>query len=292
MEPCPRFEPPGRVEEIEMHPILFRIGHYAVHTYSLMLGIAFVGSLALAYRIAKQQAGKPGAIDPNDVLDIGYWMIIWGVIGARLAFVLTPQDWSEYRVHPVQILQIWNGGISFYGALVGGFIALAVVCRRRGIPIMRFGDVIGPPVMLGYAIGRIGCFFNGCCYGRPTTLPWGVRFNDEGYITPPSHPTQIYSSILSFLFLSILLRLTGKKAFDGQILFAYLLLSAIERFIMEIWRGDATSTVIWRHGAIGMTDVQFMCIGLAAVSSVALALLARRARTGAVPPPVLETAAS
>jgi phosphatidylglycerol---prolipoprotein diacylglyceryl transferase len=260
-----------------MPPILFNVGKFTVHTYSLMFGIAFVAALALGYRIAQRQTGKPGAIDPGDFLDAGYWMIIWGVFGARVVFIET--YWSVYKAHPIEMLQLWNGGISFYGALIGGLIAMIVVCRRRGISILRLGDLCAAPVMLGYAIGRIGCFFNGCCYGRPTTLPWGVRFNDDGFITPPSHPTQIYSSVLSFLFLAILLRLVNRKSFDGQVMFAYLVLSSIERFIMEIWRGGVTSTIVWR----GLTDVQLICIATAIVASLLLVVLARRPRADAAP---------
>jgi phosphatidylglycerol:prolipoprotein diacylglycerol transferase len=136
--------------------------------------------------------------------------------------------------------------------------------------------------MLGYAIGRIGCFFNGCCYGAPTNLPWGVRFFDDGHWTPPSHPTQIYASLMGFAFFALLAWIERRKSYDGQLLGWYLIFAAIERFVMEIWRGGYTSTVV----AFGLTDVQFLCIGILVIGVVTLFVLRRRKApvTPATPP--------
>ena len=234
--------------------------------------LAFLASVAWAYRTAVRHAAEPGAIDPNDLLDESVWMILAGIAGARALFVAL--DWSDYKGHPARWFQIWEGGISFHGALFGGLLALIVYCRVKHISALKFADLVAPAVMVGYAIGRVGCFFNGCCYGAETTMPWGVRFNDEGHWTNPSHPTQLYSTILSAIFVFVLQRMYERKAFDGQVLCWYMILAAAERFIMEIWRAGVTST----GGALGMTDVQLLCIVLAFGGIVGLVILKRRAK--------------
>jgi phosphatidylglycerol---prolipoprotein diacylglyceryl transferase len=257
-----------------MHPILFHIGSYAVHSFGVMLMIAFAASVLRAYRatirIAPESPAAGGVPEPADVLDVGAWMILAGVIGARLMFVII--DWPDYRGHPGSWFALWEGGISFHGGLVGGLIAMAIYTKRRGISIVKLGDLLAPSVMLGYAIGRIGCFLNGCCYGGPTSMPWGVVFHDDGRVTPPSHPTQIYASLMSFAFLGVLIWLERNKSFDGQIIGWYLILASVERFVMEIWRAGYTSTVV----AAGLTDVQFLCMALIAVGGCWLVVFRRR----------------
>jgi len=259
-----------------MYPILFQFtvfGHHmTVHSYGVLLMIAFLASVAWAYRTTIRHAGEPGAIDSNDLLDESVWMILAGIFGARILFVAL--DWSEYKDHPARWLQIWEGGISFHGALFGGLIALIVYCSIKKISVLKFADLVAPAVMVGYAIGRVGCFFNGCCYGGETNVPWAVRFNDEGHWTNPSHPTQIYSAILSVFFIFALQRMYERRAFDGQVFCWYMILAAAERFLMEIWRAGVTST----GGAFGLTDVQLLCIVLASGGIVGLVILKRRAK--------------
>jgi phosphatidylglycerol:prolipoprotein diacylglycerol transferase len=256
-----------------MHPILFHIGSYAVHTFGVMLMIAFIAAAYRAYHTAAKLSGTPGSPDPTDVLDVSVWVILAGVAGARALFIAI--DWDQYRGHPGTWLAIWEGGISFHGALIGGLIAVAVFTIRRHISFLKLVDLLAPSLMLGYAIGRIGCFFNGCCYGMPTSMPWGVRFWDDtrNAWTVPSHPTQIYSSLMSFAFLAVLTRIERHKSFDGQLLGWYLIFAGIERFIMEIWRAGYTSTGIM---AFGLTDVQYLCMVVGAIGAVTLVVLRRR----------------
>ncbi len=268
-----------------MRPILFHIGSYGVHSYGVLLMLAIVLSVWRAYGAAqRRQAADPAyPLSPEDVLDVTIWIVAGIVIGARLLFVAV--DWSEYRGNLADIFKVWNGGLSFHGGLIGVLVALFLFSVRRRVPFLVLGDLIAPSAMLGYAVGRVGCFFNGCCYGAPTNLPWGVRFHDDGILTPPSHPTQLYSTALSLLFFGILVWAERRQKFAGQIGFLYILFSAIERFIMEIWRADVTSTVV----ALGLTDVQWLCITMALVASGALVWLQRR-ETRASGKPRLQTA--
>lgn len=256
-----------------MRPILFHIGSYGVHSYGVLLMLAIVLSVWRAYGAARRRKARDSSypISPDDVLDVTIWIVAGIVIGARLLFVAV--DWGDYAGHPLDILRVWNGGLSFHGGLIGVIIALILFALRRRIPFLTLADLIAPSAMLGYAVGRIGCFFNGCCYGAPTNMPWGVRFNDDGVWTVPSHPTQLYSTLLSLVFFGVLVWMERRSRFPGQISFFYILFSAVERFIMEIWRADVTSS----GGAFGLTEVQWLCVAMAIVAFAALAILRRSA---------------
>lgn len=261
-----------------MHPILFHIGPassgFTVHTFGLLLVIAFVAGILRALSAARRREAVTG-ISPDNLLDTAVWTIIIGIIGARLAFVLI--GWDDFKSQPWTIFQIWQGGISFHGGLFAGLAALIYCCRKRSLNVLEMSDLFAPSVMLSYAIGRIGCFFNGCCYGAPTTMPWAVRFDDNGVWTAPSHPTQIYSSLMSFAFFGLLVRMERHRTFRGQLASIYLMLAATERFIMEIWRAGITSS----GGAFGLTEVQILCIGIFALGSVGAIVLPRCSRNRA-----------
>jgi len=258
-----------------MFPVLFHVGSFAVHTYGVVLMLAFLAALARTYQAAKR-LDDPG-VPPDNILDAGIWMIIVGTVGARLLFVLI--DWDSYRHapnFPLNTLQVWQGGLSFHGGLFGGIGALVGYCLLKRMSVLKVADLFAPSVMIAYVIGRLGCLLNGCCYGAPTTMPWGIRFQDDGVLTPPSHPTQLYASILSLVFVAGLLWLERRRAYYGQISCWYILLAATERFLMEIWRAGTTSDVV-RVGPIHfLTDVQWLCLVMAAVALAGMAVLRRR----------------
>lgn len=262
-----------------MYPILFHIGSFPLHTYGVLLMLGF--ALAL-WRTAAAANGHPEkGITAQDVLDLAVWVLISGIFFARLAFVFLEPDW---RTLLPQFFEIWNGGISFDGALFGGLLAIIVFCRLRKLSFLSMADLIAPSAILGYAVGRVGCFFNGCCYGRPTTLPWGVRFHADdngGVLTPPSHPTQLYSTIMSLIIFTLMVwRERSGKGFRGELFTWYLMGSAIERFIMEIWRGGVTSDYV--HGT-PFTTAQFFCMGLFAAGFAAWLILRRQPQPVAAP---------
>jgi len=258
-----------------MFPVLFHVGSFAVHTYGVVLMLAFLAALARTYQAAKR-LNDPG-VPPDNILDAGIWMIIVGTVGARLLFVLI--DWDSYRHapnFPLNTLQVWQGGLSFHGGLFGGIGALFGYCLLKRMSVLKVADLFAPSVMIAYVIGRLGCLLNGCCYGAPTTMPWGIRFQDDGVLTPPSHPTQLYASLLSLIFVAGLLWLERRRAYYGQISCWYILLAATERFLMEIWRAGTTSDVV-RVGPIHfLTDVQWLCLVMAAVALAGMAVLRRR----------------
>ena len=268
-----------------MFPVLFHVGTFAVHTYGLVLMIAFLSALSYAYK-GSQRHPDP-AVPSDNVLDVGIWIIIAGVVGSRLLFVLI--GWHDYRSapdFPANLFKVWQGGLSFHGGLFGGIAAGVAYCLIKRLPVLKVADLFTPGVMLAYAIGRVGCFLNGCCYGAPTTMPWGIRFHESDgpvpYLTPPSHPTQVYSTLLSLVFFAGLVWLQGHRRYLGQVSCWYILLAATERFLMEIWRAGTTSDLV-HVGPIGfLTDVQWLCLAMAAVALVSMVVLRRKYP---VPPP-------
>ena len=255
-----------------MFPVLFHLGSFTLHTYGVVLMLAFLVALGRAYQVAKRQDDP--RLSPDGILDVGIWMIVIGTVGARLMFVAL--DWDQYRHAPLGIFKVWEGGLSFHGGLFGGIGALIGYCLVKRLSILKVADLFAPSVMIAYVIGRLGCLLNGCCYGAPTTMPWGIRFHDDGIVTPPSHPTQLYASLLSLIFFAVLVRMERHRAYFGQLSCWYILLAATERFLMEIWRAGTTSDLI-RVGPIHfLTDVQWLCLVMATVAIMGMAVFRRK----------------
>jgi phosphatidylglycerol:prolipoprotein diacylglycerol transferase len=184
-------------------------------------------------------------------------------------------NWPAFRDHPWQVFQTWRGGMSFHGGLVGGVLAGVIYAWRKRLSFWAFADAVAPGLALGYAIGRIGCLLNGCCYGGPTDLPWGMVFRDadHGILTPPSHPVQIYASLLNLGICALLVRLYRRPHATGQVLVSYLVLYSIYRFGVEYLRAGYTAHVT----SLGLTQAQVASLAVIAAGLVGLYLLQRRA---------------
>lgn len=250
-----------------MHSILFHIGPFPIYSYGFMLMLAFLAATSVAVRLGRQRG-----ISPEAIFDLTAMILVAAIAGARLLYVAL--NGSYFAQHPDHIWRLWEGGLSFHGGLVGGLLAGLYYCRRHHVSFLRLGDVVAPGVALGYAIGRIGCFLNGCCYGAPTDLPWACRFHDPpitGPLTPPSHPTQLYATIINLGVFALLLRLFQRQRVTGQVLWSYILAYAIYRFGIEFLRKGVTAQVF----ALGLTQAQWASIGMALLAGGVLAWLAR-----------------
>jgi phosphatidylglycerol:prolipoprotein diacylglycerol transferase len=217
-----------------MFPELFTIGPVTLHTYGLFIAIAIVVGILVTIRI-----GKRYEMNPQQVIDMGFIMILSGIIGSRLVYVLI--NFSYYATRPVDIFKIWQGGLVFSGGLIAVILVIVWYIRRNSYNIWQMGDLWSPAAAIGQGIGRIGCFMAGCCYGRPTDVPWAVIFTDPQSIARlniPLHPTQLYSSLSNFIIFIVLMILYGKKKFDGQILLWFLILHSTSRLFIERLRGD------------------------------------------------------
>ena len=253
-----------------MYPRLLELGPITVYTYGVLLAAAYLFGLQLARVRAKQRG-----LDANRVLDLGIYIIISALVGAKLLLLIT--DFKSFTADPRELLTLARSGGVFYGGLIVAVIVALWYIRRVGLPLWTTCDVFAPGIALGHVVGRFGCLFAGCCYGKPTTRPWGITFTDPfaaaNVGTPLGvalHPTQLYEAGAELLILIVLL-LTERKGrpFPGRTFWLYMLLYAISRFVIEFYRGDD-------RGTVGMFSTsQFISIVLAPLAIVMLVYLSR-----------------
>ena len=254
-----------------MYPRLLELGPVTVYTYGVLLAAAYL--LGLKFAMVR---AKAIGLDAVRVLDLGIYIIISALVGAKLLLLVT--DFRSFRADPRELLTLARSGGVFYGGLILAVLVALWYIRRAGLPLWTTCDVFAPGIALGHVVGRFGCFFAGCCYGKPTTLPWGITFSDPfaaaNVGTPLGvhlHPTQLYEAGAEGLILLALL-LTEKKGrpYPGRTFWLYILLYAISRYIIEIFRGD-------ERGTVGMFSTsQFISIILAPLAIAMLVYLARR----------------
>lgn len=211
-----------------MHPILIHIGALRVYSYGFFMAL---GILAAAYVLVKKVEKQD--LDPQFVIDLVLILAIAGIVGARLFYILL-YNRQYYFTHPLHILMLQEGGLAFYGGLILALLAAYFYVKKIGMPYLYLLDLASPVVGLGYAITRLGCFFNGCCYGKVTTLPWGMVFPVVDDL--PRQPTQLYSVLAGLLIFGILTYLTPKSRFRGQIFSLFLIIYGITRSLIELCR--------------------------------------------------------
>jgi phosphatidylglycerol:prolipoprotein diacylglycerol transferase len=221
-------------------PRLFQIGSFSVPTYGLLVSIGVLVGLWLSVRYSQKQG-----IDPDTAWNLGIVVILAGIVGGKVLLIVN--DWSTYMAHPSEIFS-WNtlqaAGV-FSGGLIAALIAAAWYIRKHHMPAMRTCDAFAPGLALGHAIGRLGCFAAGCCYGKPTTHFWGVTFhNPLAYTwagTPLGtalEPTQLFESAVELANFFILAWMLKHKKFEGQVFGAYLMLYGVARYFLEFIRDD------------------------------------------------------
>jgi len=259
-------------------PTGFQLGPLFIHYYGLII---MSGAVAAAW-LASWQARRRGQ-DPEFVWDSLSWILVGGVVGARLWHIFTPPPSmveqgitvQYYLTHPLDALAIWRGGLGIPGAVIGGGLALLIYSHKRNVPFLMWVDIAAPSVALGQAIGRWGNFINQELYGQPTDLPWGIFIEPHmrvlGYEQYSHfHPTFLYESIWNLANMALLLWLGWKfteRLLDGDILLVYLIVYPVGRFLLEFLRLDSaqvaglntnqtvmavvaivsTSVLIWRH---------------------------------------------
>jgi len=256
-----------------MYPRLFELGPITIYTYGVLLAAAYL----LGLKFAMVRADKRG-LDPARILDLGIYIIISALVGAKLLLFIT--DFQTFRNDPRELLTLARSGGVFYGGLILAVTVALWYIRKVGLPLWTTCDVFAPGIALGHVVGRFGCFFAGCCYGRPVTEPhwWTLTFtnlfaaaNVGTPLNTPLYPTQLMEAGAEALILAVLL-VTEKKGrpFASRTFWLYMLLYAISRFIIEIFRGDERGTVFM------FSTSQFISIVLAPLAIVMLVALARR----------------
>jgi phosphatidylglycerol---prolipoprotein diacylglyceryl transferase len=262
--------------------IAFEIGSLPIHWYGVLVALGFILGLWTASR-----RGLLQGIPPEKVLDSGPWLILGAIVGARALYVVS--YWEKLMETPLfprmpwtEIFMIQRGGLVYYGGLIGAIASGVIYIRLRRLPIWKFADTMAPSIALGYVPGRIGCLMNGCCYGKPTSLPWGIEFPAGHEMHRiPIHPTQVYDSVLNLLLYLALAWLYRRKKFDGQIFALYLLGYAVARSVVEMFRGDYADTSRYLGGVV--TPAHLVSILTFLSGAILYALLAARKKSGPSP---------
>jgi phosphatidylglycerol:prolipoprotein diacylglycerol transferase len=259
-----------------MRPTLFSIrfggSDMGLHTYGVLVAVGFAAGILLFWREGKRQG-----LDGGRLLDLAFWCIVAGLVGSRLAYIgLNAHDFADAcfgsgissKAHLsgcTAVLRFWEGGLVFYGGAIGAGLVILMFCRSEGWSFWRLGDLAAPTLALGHALGRVGCFFAGCCFGKVCHVPWAASFPPGsvayqdlqaiGVIgtgaarTPPLHPTQIYEAVgeLGIFIVLLLVRRRGQVGEadaahgarrPGGLILLYAASYAALRFVVEIFRGD------------------------------------------------------
>lgn len=208
-------------------PVAFTIFGAEIRWYGILIAIAFMVGIFLAYK----RAPKFG-IESDTVLDFALWLMPLSIIGARLYYVIF--SWDQYAGDPMSILAIRSGGLAIHGGIIAGVLTAVIFCKIRKVNFLDMCDLIFPEVALGQAIGRWGNFFNSEAHGGPTDLPWAIEVDGEMV-----HPTFLYESIWCLLMFVFLIWMSDRRTFKGQIVCLYGMLYSVERFLVEGLRTDS-----------------------------------------------------
>ena len=221
-----------------MHPILLQVGSLKLYTYGFFVALGFI----IAIWFTKRNARFYGVPDQM-VSDLFLTVLISALAGARILYVLINID--AYRDNFLDIFKIWNGGLVFFGGFIGGALGAIIFLRIKKMDIWKTADVISPGLALGHSVGRFGCLFAGCCYGKSCSLPIAITFTNPDSLAPlniPLHPTQLYMIASNFVLFLILLAIQRRKRFNGMVFLSYIMLYSAFRSIIEFFRGDFRGT--------------------------------------------------
>jgi len=231
-----------------MYPILFKIGPLPIYSFGVMVVAGVVTYMLVTLHYARREG-----IKAETIFDFTIYLILMSAFGSRLVYVIG--QWDHYQNNLIEIFMFPKGGFILMGGLLFGILTAIVYARIKRIPILKFVDVLAPGAILGYAVGRIGCFFNGCCFGKPTDLFWGIVFPRgslaHSYFPDVAvHPTQLYAFFSMVLAFFVLVLLYRRKRFDGYVFFWALILYSTYRFLIEFIR---FSPIYW----LGLTPTQW-----------------------------------
>ncbi len=211
---------------MNLDPIAFHVGSRPIYWYGISVAAAFMAAVAHWNWLGRREKKAEGFGS-----ELGFWMMLCGILGARVAFVAA--NFAYFAEAPIEILRIDRGGLIFYGGFIGAAAGIVLFARYRRQRLWALADFAVTGLPLGHAIGRIGCFLNTCCYGCPTALPWGVE--TEGSVR---HPVQLYEFVFNMAVYGLLLWAYPRRKADGRVLALYLMVYPVGRFLFEFLRGD------------------------------------------------------
>jgi len=261
-----------------VHPVLYEIDLFgllnepvALHTYGVLIATGFM----LAMTLAKRQGEREGE-DPDRIVDMAFYVLLWGLIGARAVFILTKFD--QFARNPFEIVAFWRGGLVWYGGFIGATLYVYFSTRKHRLNPLKFLDIVMPATALAHSFGRMGCLAAGCCFGLPTDKPWAVTFPDEsmahaaqhneglvgyGDATLAIHPTQMYEALGEIGLFWLMISMRPHKRFHGQLFLTWLALYPVLRSTIEFFRGDSERGV-WMFGLSTSQYLSILVAGFAA----------------------------
>jgi phosphatidylglycerol:prolipoprotein diacylglycerol transferase len=239
--------------------ILFHIGDFPIRSYGVVIALAILLAMGVAYNLAK------GTMYQKHLTDIVFYIVIGGIIGARFWEVFF-FEFGYYSKHPVEILMIWNGGLSIQGSIIGGILGVILYTRRKKVSFWEFADILAPALVLGQAIGRVACFLNGDAFGSPTGSNFGLIYPKgtiayETYGNQPLWPAEVMEAQWDLIVFSSLIVLKNKKWSTGIIFLMYNILYSTGRFALEFLRGD-TPRYVFNWTAAQLTSVSVTLLSI------------------------------
>lgn len=255
-----------------MYPVLFSIGPLTIHTYGLLVAVGALVGLFVTVR-----GSDASGMSRQQVMDMIFMIILCAIVGSRLAFVL--MNYTYFIERPLAVFKLWEGGLVFSGGLVLVILFVGWYILRHRLPLWSIGDLFAPAVAISQGIGRLGCLMAGCCYGKPSDMPWSVVFNHPQSLAPlhvPLHPTQIYASLSGFLIFFVLILIRQKKKFEGQVFLWFVILHSTSRLIIERFRGDDRGMI----SGTGLSVTQVVTLVLLVAAVVFLVILSSKQEKG------------
>ncbi|MHB8069920.1 MAG: prolipoprotein diacylglyceryl transferase [Desulfobaccales bacterium] len=247
-----------------MYPVLFKLGPIHIYTYGFFLALAFLSSIYLSAREAERLGMSRARF-----YDLCFYAVLGALAGSRILYILT--ELPTFAAHPLKIFALWEGGLIFHGGLVGAVAVAFYYMRRHSIPWRPAFDALAIGMPVGQALGRVGCFMAGCCWGAPSNLPWSVIFSNPETLCPikePLHPSQLYEAVLLMGVFGILYGLRTRKRFQGQLMLTYFVLAGTVRFVTEFVRSpmDYRGPIVIFNWPL----TQVVALGIAVVSGLLL----------------------
>jgi phosphatidylglycerol:prolipoprotein diacylglycerol transferase len=252
---------------VSISPIILSLGHLHLRWYSLIVGIALLVGVWLADREVKRKG-----FDEETFFNIALWIVLAGIIGARLFHVI--DHWSDrFAANPLQALYIWDGGLAIWGAVIGGLIAVALFARHYHWKLTRLLDAIVPGVVLAQAIGRVACIITGDSVGKPTSGPFGIAYTNPMAMAPKLGvyyvPTPIYEIGMNLAIFALVCSLRKKNLPDGVLTLIYFILYSIGRFVITTWSA-------YQPAAFGLNQAQIIGIIALVISTPLLIYTLRK----------------
>ena len=262
-----------------MHPEIAHWGFVHLRWYGVMLALAFLAGTAIALREARRLR-----LDEDRLITVILVTLVAAVLGARGLYVVEHVD--EFREEWSGVLALWQGGLTLYGGIVAGTVAGLLTARQAGLPMWIVADALTPSLALGTAFGRVGCFMNGCCYGRPTKLPWGVVFPPDSFAglefgSTPVHPSQLYAALVGLVLFLLMWALRRRLAPPGTLFWTFVAMFAVIRIPLDFTRAYEIESRVFSAAGFAVTESQLTSLALALFAVLMIARLRQRPGPGA-----------